>query len=150
MKSLQLFIDMWVDSRKIVDMQREKQAQRLALSEKHLLDMEKSYDRINKDLCDAYESYKLGMTDRETYHEQRKTYEQLLVCMQENIEKQKAAVSKMSSVDLPEVAGFEMLEGQMKLQKLNKEIVNAFVAEIIVYDRERIEIKWKFRDELLS
>lgn len=53
MKSLQLFIDMWVDSRKIVDMQREKQAQRLKLAEKHLLDMEKSYDRINKDLRDA-------------------------------------------------------------------------------------------------
>ena len=45
------------------------------------------------------------------------------------------------------MAGFEMLEGKMKLQKLNKEIVDAFVAEIVVYDRERIEIKWKFRDE---
>ena len=30
---------------------------------------EKSYDRINKDLRDAYESYKLGMTDRENYLE---------------------------------------------------------------------------------
>ncbi len=147
LKSLQLFIDMWVDSRKIVDMQREKQAQRLALAEKHLLDMEKSYERINKDLRDAYESYKLAMTDRETYLEQRKSYEQLLVRMQDNIEKQKAAVSKMAQVDLPEVAGFEMLEGQMKLQKLNKEIVDAFVAEIVVYDKERVEIKWKFRDE---
>lgn len=130
-----------------MDMQREKQVQRLKMAEKHLLDMENSYERINKDLRDAYESYKLGMTDRETYLEQRKTYEQLLVHMQENIEKQKATVSKMSAVDLPEVAGFEILEGQMKLQKLNKEIVDAFVAKIIVYDRERIEIKWKFRDE---
>lgn len=109
--------------------------------------MEKSYERINKDLRDAYESYKLGMTDRETYLEQKKTYEQLLVRMQDNIEKQKAAVSKLAQVDMPEVAGFEMPEGQMKLQKLNKEIVDAFVAEIVVYDRERVEIKWKFRDE---
>ena len=38
----------------------------------------------------------------------------------------------MAQVDLPEVAGFEMLEGQMKLQKLNKEIVDAFVAKIVV------------------
>ncbi len=67
--------------------------------------------------------------------------------MQDNIEKQKEAVGKMAQVDLPKVAGFEMLEGQMKLQKLNKEIVDAFVAEIVVYDRERVEIKWKFRDE---
>lgn len=47
-----------------------------------------------------------------------------------NIEKQKAAVSKMAQVDLPEVAGFEMLEGQMKLEKMNKEIVDAFVEEM--------------------
>ena len=33
MKSLQMFIDMWVDSRKIVDMQREKQVQRLKMAE---------------------------------------------------------------------------------------------------------------------
>lgn len=119
----------------------------MALAEKHLLDMETSYERINKDLRDAYESYKLGMTDKETYLEQRKTYEQLLGRMQENIEKQKVAVSKIAAVDLPEVAGFEMLEGQMKLQKLNKEIVDAFVAEIVVHAKDRVEIKWKLRDE---
>lgn len=53
----------------------------------------------------------------------------------------------MAQVDLPEVAGFEMLEGQMKLQKLNKEIVDSFVAEIVVFARDMVEIKWKFRDE---
>ena len=61
--------------------------------------------------------------------------------MQENIEKQKAAISKMAAMDLPEVAGFEMLKEQMK------EIVDAFVAEIIVHAKDRVEIKWKFRDE---
>lgn len=64
-----------------------------------------------------------------------------------NIEKQKAAVSKMAQVDLPEVAGFEMLEGQMKLEKMNKKIVDAFVEEIVVYAKDRVEIKWKFREE---
>lgn len=56
----------------------------------------------------------------------------------------------MVQVDLTEVAGFEMLEGQMKLQKLNKEIVDAFVAEIVVYDTERVEVKWKFREEFME
>ena len=56
----------------------------------------------------------------------------------------------MAQVDLLEVAGFEMIEGRMKLQKLNKEIVDAFVAEIVVYDRERVEIKWKFREEFME
>ena len=64
------------------------------------------------DLHNAYESYKLGMTDRETYLEQRKPYEQLLVRMQENNEKQKATVSKMATVDLPEIPGLKCRKGR--------------------------------------
>ena len=145
--SLQMFMDVLVDYRKIVNMQREKQAQHLVMAEKHLMDMENSYERINKDLCDAYESYKLGMTDKETYLEQRMTYEQLLEQMQESIEKQKVAVSKLADTEMPEVEGFDMLDGQMEVQKLSRDVVEAFVEEIVVYARDRVEIKWKFRDE---
>ena len=67
--------------------------------------------------------------------------------VRENIEKQKTAVSKMADVDVPEVAGLEMLEGQLKLTGLNREMVDAFVEEIVVYAKDRVEIKWKFKDE---
>ena len=40
-----------------------------------------------------------------------------------------------------------MLEGQMRLPGLNREIVDAFVEEIVVYANDRVEIKWKFNDE---
>ena len=96
---------------------------------------------------EAYESYKLEMTYKETYLEQRKTYEQMLASLQENIEKQRAAVTRMTDVDVPEVAGLEMLEGQLKLTGFNREMVDAFVEEIVVYAKDRVEIKWKFRDE---
>lgn len=63
-KVLQMMIDVLVDSRKVVDMQREKQAERLKQAEKHLSDMEHSRELIEKDLREAYESYKLEMTDK--------------------------------------------------------------------------------------
>lgn len=53
--------------------------------------------------------------------------------MLKNVDKQKVAANKMVAVDLSEVVGFEMLDGQMKLQKLNWDIVETFVAEIVVY-----------------
>ena len=146
-KALQMMIDALVDSRKVVDMQRAKQAERLKQAEKHLSDMEHSRELIEKDLREAYESYKLGMTDKETYLEQRKTYEQMIERLQENIEKQRAAVTKMIDVDVPEVEGLEMVEGQLKLTGLNREMVDAFVEEIVVYAKDRVEIKWKFKDE---
>lgn len=73
----------------------------------------------------------------------------LLVCAHDDIEKPRVAVRKMIVANLQEVTDFEMMEGQMKLQKLNKEIVHAFFDEIVVHVKERVEIKWKFRDELL-
>lgn len=53
----------------------------------------------------------------------------------------------MAVADVRKVAGFELLQGEMKLQKLNKEVVDAFVVGIVVYDRERVEVKWKFMEE---
>lgn len=146
-KALQMMIDVLVDSRKVVDIQREKQAERLKQAKKHLSDMEHSRELIEKDLREAYESYKLGMTDKETYLEQRKIYEQMLERLQENIEKQRTVVAKMADVDVPEVAGLEMLDWQLKLTCLNREMVDAFVEEIVVYAKDRVEIKWKFNDE---
>lgn len=72
---------------------------------------------------------------------------QLLQRMHDNIEKQKVAVSKMAIVDVSDEAGFDMLDGQMKLQKLAKRILNSFVEEIILYAKDRVKIKWKCRDE---
>ncbi len=46
-----------------------------------------------------------------------------------------------------EVVGVEMINGQMKLQKLNRKMVDAFVEEIVVYAKDRVEIKWKFGDK---
>ena len=40
-----------------------------------------------------------------------------------------------------------MLDWQLKLTCLNREMVDAFVEEIVVYAKDRVEIKWKFNDE---
>ena len=67
------------------------------------------------------------------------------MCMQENIEKQKAAISKMAAMDLPEVAGFEMLKEQMKLQKLDKES-GSFGMSFRRRKRAKfVEIRWRIK-----
>ncbi|SCP98584.1 recombinase family protein [Anaerobium acetethylicum] len=144
---LQQHADVLVDSREIVDLQRKKNEERLRIAEKHLEDMEHSLVLLQQDLRASYEAYKMEVTDKDTYLEQKKIYEQMMEKMQENIEKQKVAVRQISDMDVPEAAGFEMLDGSMKLTKLNKEMAEVFVDEIVVYDEGRIEIKWKFGDK---
>lgn len=56
------------------------------------------------------------MTDKDTYLEQKKIYEQMMEKMQENIEKQQVAVRQISDMDVPEVADLEMLDGRIQLR----------------------------------
>ena len=56
-------------------------------------------DRLNRDLRDAYQSYKLGMTDKETYLEQKKAYEHLLCLLYTSLECGILA-GKMPGVDM--------------------------------------------------
>jgi len=143
---LQQYADVLVDSRSVIDVQRTKNKERLATAEKHLADMERTMTLLQQDLRASYEAYKTDVTDKDTYLEQKKMYEQMMEKMQENIEKQQAAVRKISDMDVPEAAGLEMLDGRIQLTKLTKEIVDTFVDEIILYGEERLEVKWKFRD----
>ena len=52
-----------------------------------------SKEKIEADLQNAYEAYKVGITDKETYLEQRQVYEQLEEKMQETVQKQMKIVS---------------------------------------------------------
>jgi len=56
------------------------------------------------------------VTDKDTYLEQKKIYEQMMEKMQENIEKQQVAVRQISDMDVPEVADLEMLDGRIQLR----------------------------------
>lgn len=108
--------------------------------------MEHTMILLQQDLRTNYEAYKTDVTDKDTYLEQKKMYEQMMEKMQENIEKQQVAVRQISDMDVLEVAGLEMLNGKIQLTKLTKEIVDTFVEEIVVLAEERLEVKWKFNN----
>ena len=101
---------------------------------------------LQQDLRASYEAYKTDVTDKDTYLEQKKMYEQMMEKMQENIDKQQVAVRQISDMDVPEAAGLEMLDGRIQLTKLTKELVDVFVEEIVVFGEERLEVKWKFKN----
>ena len=143
---LQQYADVLVDSRSVIDLQRSKNKERIATAEKHLVDMERTMTLLQQDLRASYEAYKTEVSDKDTYLEQKKMYEQMMEKMQENIDKQQVAVRQISDMDVPEAAGLEMLDGRIQLTKLTKELVDVFVEEIVVFGEERLEVKWKFKN----
>ena len=106
--------------------------------------MQLSQEKIEADLQNAYEAYKSGLTDKETYLEQRQVYEQLEEKMRETVQKQMKIVSEYEEKVLTMPAGFDIIESRTKVVELNREIVETFVDRIVVHEGGEIEIGWKF------
>ena len=97
------------------------------------------------DTREAYENYKMGMTDKETYLVQKSSYDTMLKKLSESIGKQEQAVDVLRSEQAEyEKKGIQIGEDGVKFEKLTKEMVDAFVKEVKVYAKDQIEIVWSF------
>lgn len=117
-------------------------------AEQHLQRMHRTVDKLNSDVGEGYEAYKSGLTDKETYIQQKRVYDELLEKMEENISKQADTVNNIVDEDTGSAGEIQFEEGQFDLIKLTREMVDVFVSKVVVEDDNRIEIVWKFKDEL--
>ena len=143
-QELQVQLDAMLDNEKVQKRQKQLQSEKMHEAEKKLRTMLLSQEKIEADLQNAYEAYKVGITDKETYLEQRQVYEQLEEKMQETVQKQMKIVSEYEEKVLTLPAGFDIIESRTKVMELNREIVENFADRIVVHEGGEIEIGWKF------
>lgn len=143
-QELQAKLDAMLDNEKVQKRQKQLQSEKMHEAEKKLRTMLLPQDKIEADLQNAYESYKAGITDKETYLEQRQVYEQIEDKIQETVQKQMKIVSEYEEKVLTMSAGFDIIESRTKVMELNREIVETFVDRIVVHEGGEIEIGWKF------
>lgn len=148
LKSLQMQMNLFVDGKQVGESQEAKKLKKLQLAENHLLDMHKTLDKLHADVREGYEVYKSGVTDKETYMQQKKMYDELLEKLEENIGKQEVAVNRIADEDMGSAGGMIFEDGNFNLTKLTKEMVDTFVNKVVVTDDRRIEIVWNFRDTI--
>lgn len=148
-QELQAQLDAMFDNEKVQKRQKQLQSEKMHEAEKKLRTMQLSQEKIEADLQNAYEAYKSGLTDKETYLEQRQVYEQLEDKIQETVQKQMKIVSEYEEKVLTMPAGFDIIESRTKVMELNREIVENFVDRIVVHEGGEIEIGWKFGGDKL-
>ena len=148
-QELQVQLDAMLDNEKVQKRQKQLQSGKMHEAEKKLRTMQLSQEKIEADLQNAYEAYKSGLTDKETYLEQRQVYEQLEDRIQETVQKQMKIVSEYEEKVLTMPAGFDIIESRTKVVELNREIVENFVDRIVVHEGGEIEIGWKFGGDKL-
>lgn len=141
---LQKEIDLKVEAGKILEERKEAQRQKQAEAENRLAEMESSLDRLYEDQRESFESYKAGLTEKETFLQQKSVYEQMEKRLDENIRRQKEAVEWMDdrADSMPE--GFSVCSDGIRTDRLTREIALNFVEKVIVWPGKKIEIRWKF------
>lgn len=108
--------------------------------------------RLNKQneakRLELYETYVSGNIDADKYQdmiERVSLVENELILRQKELEKSRKTIEKLSKKNYIWLSQF--IKGR-KPEYLTKEVVSSYVEKIIVYEDKRIEIEFKFQDEL--
>lgn len=108
--------------------------------------------RLNKQneakRLELYENYVSGNIDADKYQdmiERVSLVENELILRQKELEKSRKTIEKLSKKNYIWLSQF--IKGR-KPEYLTKEVVSSYVEKIIVYEDKRIEIEFKFQDEL--
>lgn len=133
-----------IEMREVFAEEAKKKSKKIELAKRHLRDMQQSYDKIDADLFQAYESYRAGISERETYLQQKETYEQMLAQLQKNLECQNEAIDRMTQEStIPD--GWNSDQEYLQIDKLDRNFVELFVKKIIIYNDHSIEVVWNFK-----
>lgn len=94
---------------------------------------------------DAFEAYKDGITNKETFLQQNGLYDQLEIRLNEGIQKQTAVVMALEEELDAMSDGLATGDEVITVDKLTKDVVDAFVEKVIVKPGQQVEIVWKFQ-----
>ena len=124
----------------------ERMKKRIHDAGERLVQMQRSREKISRDLFQAYESFKEGLTGKETYLQQKTSYEEMMDKLSENISRQEKAISEM---EVPqEGAEMEMTVPELKKHLiLDRNFSDLFIRQITVYADRHIDVLWNFCEE---
>lgn len=107
-----------------------------------LKQMEETIGRLKQDQLRAYEAYRDGSTDRDTFMMQRQTSEEMISRLEDNIAKQETAICRIAeeSSTLSWLADID----ELSEETLSRELLDALVDRIMIGPQRNIEIIWKF------
>ena len=144
LEALQKQLDLRADSAAISEERRKAQQDKVDVALKRLGELKASLERLHGDQMDAFEAYKDGVTDKETYLQQKTLYDQLEERFNTEIQKQAVVVKELEGeLDaMPE--GLASDSEQISVEKLTKDVADAFVEKVIVKPGQQVEIRWKF------
>lgn len=136
---------MAVDLRKVLDCQRGMERQKQSMLEKQKKELQRRILNLQNENFSLYEKYKAGEFSREEYMEQRQKCQKSIEWFQNQLDEyEKTGIQeKEKNQNI-----LELLKGREQIKELTREMVEQLVSKIYVYGNNRVEIIFKFQDEL--
>ena len=110
--------------------------------------LESELERIKKRKQSVYEDYKEGLISRDEFLSYRAEYlkkEELYAKQMEALAKK---MEKQTAEDIFETPWLKHLLEQRDIEKLDREMVVEMIHEIIIYENDKIKIRYNFSNEL--
>lgn len=145
LSAMQKEFDLKAESESICEEWKERQQGKIRDAQKRLKEMERSLDQLYEDQRESFESYKAGMTEKDTFLQQKQMYEQLEERLNGKIQMQKEAVEKLEDEADAMPNGLSVSMGEIQADRLTRELTEAFVDKVLVWPGQKIEIRWKFK-----
>lgn len=145
LSAMQKEFDLKTESESICEERKERQQGKIHDAQKRLKEMERSLEQLYEDQRESFEAYKAGMTEKDTFLQQKQMYEQLEERLNEKIRMQKEAVEKLEDEADAMPNGLSVSMGEIQADHLTRELTEAFVDKVLVWPGQRIEIRWKFK-----
>lgn len=132
--------------KKLLDFRMEKIKEQQRQHEKEISLLRDEIEKRRNENFFLYEQYKSGQISHSDFQTQR----------QRNLKKLETCQTRMEKLDNQETqipaeddSGlFALLEGKQDMKKLTKETVRQLVSAIYVYEDNRVEIVFRFKDEM--
>lgn len=132
LSALQREFDLKAESESICEERKERQQGKIHNVRKRLKEMERSLDQLYEDQRESFEAYKAGMTEKDTFLQQKQMYEQLEERLTEKISQQKEAMEKLEDEADAMPDGLSVSVGEIQAEQLTRELTEAFVDKDLV------------------
>ena len=97
-----------------------------------------------------YESYAEGIITKEKYMLKKMQITDRMNSIQTEIETLTRLSAEEETYKNKVASAVELLEGEMQHEKISKDLVNATIDTVYVYDKKRIEVVFSFDDILMK
>ena len=129
-------------AKKLEEEQKNKQTDLPAIQK----EMEKQLETLREERIRQYEAYAEGMTDRECYLKVKKELNQKIDKIQEKYERLLTITTEDGEL-MKEIQVVKQESEQAEVfDKMTRHIAETFIDEVIIYDAEKIEIRFLFDD----